>query len=321
MFELTKVIEVLNSKREVYLSLIQKVFKVDENSATNIFESEIENFKERAKTYFTAQKNKPTMSVLQGTNIFLEVLHLGLSFSKSADLIYLSKLKGTGTAVGYQPTVRGDVFMATNSGAISHISEPVIVRNTDSFKLKTNDQGRLIAHHEIDFDNQKFDYSKDFKIGYCYITYPNGDREISYTDKVKMDKSYSLSPSQSMYNDITFLQSKVIKRALHQIRKSPIHSQMSVVDEMFEEESNEVEVNNENPETSNTNTITPEASNFDFEEPEQPKPQQPEPQPEPKEEVKPELKPDPKPEPKPEPKEEPKEEPEGDGFDLNFDFE
>ncbi len=234
-FKLVEVLETLNKKRTVYLSLIQKVFNVDESMASNVFDSEIENFKERLKTYYDNEKNKPTLTVLQGTNIFLEVIHLGLSFSKSADLVYLSRLKGTGTAIGYQPTVRGEIFMATNSGSISHISEPVIVKNSEDFRLRTNEQGKLIAHHEIDFSNQSFDYSKDFKIGYCYITYPSGDREISFTDKVKMDKSYSLSPSKAMYNDITFLQSKVIRRALHQTRKATLHNQMEVVESIFEE--------------------------------------------------------------------------------------
>src|SRR5690554_3414166 len=101
-FKLTEVLETLEKKRGIYISLIQSVFKVDKDMSENIFNGELENFKERSKTYYSEQKNqKPTMSVLQGTNIFLEVIHLGLSFSKSADLIYLSRLKGTGTAVGY----------------------------------------------------------------------------------------------------------------------------------------------------------------------------------------------------------------------------
>lgn len=257
-FKLTEVLETLEKKRGIYISLIQSVFKVDKDMSENIFNGELENFKERSKTYYSEQKNqKPTMSVLQGTNIFLEVIHLGLSFSKSADLIYLSRLKGTGTAVGYQPTVRGEIFLAMNSGAISHISEPVIVKNSEPFKLKTNDEGKLIAHHEIDFENQKFDYLKDFKIGYCYITYPNGDREISYTDKVKMDKSHSMSPAKAMYNDLTFLQSKVIRRALHSIRKVALHNQMEVAEDVvFSDEEREV-IDNSNESRE---------SNFDFEE-------------------------------------------------------
>lgn len=245
-FKLEEVLDTLRKKKKVYLSLIQKVFKADEFMAENIFDSELENFKERLKTYYSSQKIKPTMNVLQGTNIFLEVLHLGLSFSTGSDLIYVSRLKGTGTAVGYQVTVRGEIYLATNSGAISHISEPVIVTNKDKFSLKTNDTGHLIANHEINLSDNQFTYA-DFKIGYCYLTYPDGSREISFTDKTKMDKSRGLSPSESMYNDTAFLQAKVIRRALKNIRKMALLNQMEVVDDVFEDDKEPIDLDFDHP--------------------------------------------------------------------------
>ena len=74
-FKLVEVLETLNKKRTVYLSLIQKVFNVDESMASNVFDSEIENFKERLKTYYDNEKNKPTLTYYKVQTFFLEVIH------------------------------------------------------------------------------------------------------------------------------------------------------------------------------------------------------------------------------------------------------
>ena len=229
-FQLTEVIDTINSKKNIYIAIIERAFKVGADQAENIFLMELENFKERSKTYYTDQKTKPTLTVLQGTNIFLEVLQQGLSFSQSSGLVYMSRLKGTGTAMGYEITVYGKMILAQQSGAISHITEPVIIRKDEvNFVIKTDEWGRLIAHHTISFsDVGDFKYS-DFKVGYCYIVYPDGTRELSFTDKNKMDKSFNLAQSKEMYNDITFLQTKVLKRAISKIRKIGLPKQMEVM--------------------------------------------------------------------------------------------
>ena len=238
-FQLTEVVDTINKKKNIYIAIIERAFNVDSEQAENIFVMELENFKERAKTYFEESNIKPTLTVLQGTNIFLEVLQQGLSFSQSSGLIYMSRLKGTGTAMGYEITVYGKIILAQASGAISHITEPIIVRKDEvDFSIKTDDNGRLIAHHTLSFtDESKFTYN-DFKVGYCYIVYPDGTRELSFTDKNKMDKSFNLAQEKNkdMYNDITFLQTKVLKRAISKIRKVGIPKQMEVVKSFVNDE-------------------------------------------------------------------------------------
>ena len=44
-----------------------------------------------------------------------------------------------------------------------------------------------------------------------------------------MDKSFNLAQSKEMYNDITFLQTKVLKRAISKIRKIGLPKQMEVM--------------------------------------------------------------------------------------------
>lgn len=239
-FKLDEVLTKIESKREVYTSLIQSTYGAEKETADNIFTSEKEAFGERLKSYFNEQhqKNKnntPTLTELQGTNIFLEVMQMGLSFAPSAGLVYVSRLKGTGTGVGYQITGKGEIFLAQKSGAIDYITEPVIVRNSEPFKIISNPDGGKVVEHSIDFDNQdNFNFEKDYKCGYVFLVYPNGDKDLRWVDKPRMEKARNLSPSKSLYNDISFLQTKVIRRALRNVRKVPfllsMHSQGDIED-------------------------------------------------------------------------------------------
>ena len=217
---LSSIASKIELKRSIYVALIRSNLAHFNSSnedkthfAEDVFTSELEAFIERIKSYANENVNKPpTLTEFQGVNIFLEVMQMGLSFAPAAGLIYLSRLKGTGTAIGYQITVKGMVFLATKAGSISHVSEVVIVRNNEPFKI-VNKENVLTVEHEMDFSASNFDYN-DFKCGYVYITYPSGDKELKWTDKATMDKAFGLSMNKAMYNDTSFLKSKVMKRAL-----------------------------------------------------------------------------------------------------------
>ena len=241
-FQLQETIQKIQTKRSIYNSLLQKNYGVNEEMANNIFNSEVEAFTERMKTYYNQEYKKnpnylPTLTVLQGTNIFLEVMQMGLSFAPAAGLVYVSRLKGTGTAVGYQVTGKGEIYLAQKSGAIDYIGDPVIVKNDETFAIKSNPDGSKYVEHEIDFSNRGFDFEKDYKVGYVFITFPGGDKDLRWVDFGRMNKARGMSPNKSLYNDISFLQTKVIRRALRNVRKTPfLMSMMSV-----EEVSNEIE--------------------------------------------------------------------------------
>lgn len=243
-WQLEEVVEKIETKRTVYNSLLQKNYGVSEEMADNIFTSEVEAFNERMKTYYNDEYatvkrrggSLPTLNVLQGTNIFLEVMQMGLSFAVGAGLVYVSRLKGTGTAVGYQITGKGEIYLAQKSGAIDYIGDPVIVRNDEKFSIKTNPDGTKYPEHEIDFSKKDFNFEKDYKCGYVFVTFPGGDKDLRWVDFGRMNKARSLSPNKSMYNDISFLQTKIIRRALRNVRKTPfLMSMMSVDDQETQE--------------------------------------------------------------------------------------
>lgn len=256
-FKLDESIKKIQSKKNVYISLVSKNYGVEPETAENIFVSELEAFSERMKTYFNSEyvKNKnntPTLSELQGTNIFLEVMQMGLSFAPAAGLVYVSRLKGTGTAVGYQITAKGEIYLAQRSGAIDYISDPVIVINSEEFQIKSNPDGTKYVDHTINFDRKEsIEFLKDYKCGYVFITFPNGDKDLRWVDFSRMKKSYDMSPGKKNYNDISFLQTKVILRALRNIRKVPFLMSMAGMPDDVVELDSEQE-NNQNEDVSNT---------------------------------------------------------------------
>ena len=214
----------IEEKRDMYISLIKSTYannkgtiEEKEDFANDVFTSELEAYIERIKTHVNEQaasnKGVPSLTERMGVNIFLEVMQQGLSFAPASNHIYLSRLKGTGTSIGYKVTVLGTIFLVKKAGTIESLSEVVIVRNDEPFKI-VNKDGQLTVEHEMTFDNKSFDYDKDFKLSYVYINYPSGHREVKWTDKATMDKARSLSPTKSLYNDISFLKTKTILRAL-----------------------------------------------------------------------------------------------------------
>lgn len=242
-FKVLDVSESIQTRKSVYMSVIQRVFNVNEDLANHIFYMELECFVERLKKYYidsttSSRPFTPTLTVLQGTNIFLEVLTMGLSFSKGKDLVYLSRLTGTGTAVGYDITVRGRIFRAIKAGSIKYISEPIIVRENDKFFLKTNELGVQVPHHEVTEFNKDFSFEKDFKLAYCFITHANNDKTLSIIDKAQMLNSYEKSNNKHIFNQQNMLRAKCIKNALKNINSNEFDYFASKIDDDDDDDTN-----------------------------------------------------------------------------------
>lgn len=232
MQTLTDIYTILKSKQQIYETIIAKSFAVTAPGATNIFEGELENFMTRLQNYLTDPKNKEaTITTAQGANIFLEVMQAGLSFSQIANHVYISRMKGTGTAVGYKVTVDGDIYQAQRSGAISHISEPVIVLNGEFFEIRQTHEGKQVANHTILFSGRPKFTLDLMQVGYVYVVYPNGDRELSWVSAERMKELRAKSPNQALYSDESFVQTKIIRHALRKVRKTPFLNTTTIADE------------------------------------------------------------------------------------------
>lgn len=242
-FPLDQINRTINAKKEIYYGIAAKTHKVDDDTAIKIMESELETYLSRLKEYWDDPMNHksgtPTLTERQGINIFLEVLQSGLSFSKTAHHIYLSRLKGTGTAVGYQPTADGLVYRAQKAGAIDHLSEPVLVQLGEEFSIRNTDQGKHVAQHVARFDGRPAFSFDNFLVGYIYIVYPNGDRELSWISKNRLAEYRAKSPSKYLYNDESFIQTKVIKHALRKVRKTDFMMQLQAEDDEVVQENME----------------------------------------------------------------------------------
>lgn len=246
-FPFKEISEKIEAKRDVYISLIRSTFNfssVNDDEKTQIssdkFTAEKELYIERLKSYYIDSledhKSKggvmPTLSVFQGVNIFLEVLQSGLSFSETSNHIYLAVMIGSRGEVAWKLTSDAVVYMAQRVGAISHISDVVIVRNDEDFEVY-NDNGEFKVKHSLKLDTNEINYEKDFLCGYVYVVYPTGFRELRLINRQQMDDAYKMSQRKENYNKISMLKSKVVNRALRFDRKVVIESMVNSSSKMI----------------------------------------------------------------------------------------
>lgn len=240
-FPFKEISEKIEAKREIYISLIRSTFNfssVNYEEKTRIandkFTAEKELYIERLKDYYidSLEEHKtkggamPTLSVFQGVNIFLEVIQSGLSFSEVSNHIYLAVMVGSRGEVTWKMTSDAVVYMAQRVGAISNISDVVIVRNDEDFEV-FNEDGEFKVKHSLKFDANEIDYSRDFLCGYVYVIYPSGYRELRLVNRQQMDDAYKMSRKPENYNKISMLKSKVVKRSLRFDRKIVIESMVN----------------------------------------------------------------------------------------------
>lgn len=240
-----KIKEKIEGKRDVYLSIIAKSHECDLTRAEQILDSELEMYVVRL--FNALEKDKGSqITVAKGVNIFIECMQSGLSISESSGHVYITRLKGSGTSLAMQVTIDGDIYLAQKAGAIHHLTEPVIVRNGDDFKIVNTPDGRQIAIGEISFDEQKKFILSDMKVGYVYIVYPNGDRELSWINRARLEEYQKKSQTPGMYNDESFIQTKILKHALRKVSKTAI--MRTKTNESYEVMAQNREIENDYPE-------------------------------------------------------------------------
>ncbi len=242
-FPFKEISEKIEAKRDIYISLIRSTFNfssVNDEEKTRIasdkFTAEKELYIERLKSYYIdsleEHKSKgsamPTLSVFQGVNIFMEVIQTGLSFSETSNHIYLAVMIGSRGEVAWKLTSDAVVYMSQRVGAISHISDVVVVRKDEDFEVY-NEDGEFKVKHSLKFDSEDINYERDFLCGYVYVIYPSGYRELRMVNRQQMDDAYKMSNRKSNYNKISMLKSKVVKRALRFDRKTTIESMVNTM--------------------------------------------------------------------------------------------
>ena len=240
-FPFKEIREKIEEKRDIYISLIKsnttylnQSEEEKESIANDLFTAELEMYIQRLKVYYfeCLEENKskgsamPTLSIFQGVNIFLEVLQTGLSFSETSNHIYLAQMIGSRGEVAWKYTADAVVFLCQRSGAISHISDVIIVSKNEDFEVY-NENGEFKVKHSLKQLPDDFNYERDFLCGYVYVIYPSGYRELRMVNRKQMDDAYKMSRRKQNYNMISMLKSKTVKRALRFDRKITIQNMVN----------------------------------------------------------------------------------------------
>lgn len=240
-FPFKEIREKIEEKRDIYISLIKsnttylnQSEEEKESIANDLFTAELEMYIQRLKVYYfeCLEENKskgsamPTLSIFQGVNIFLEVLQTGLSFSETSNHIYLAQMIGSRGEVAWKYTADAVVFLCQRSGAISHISDVIIVSKYEDIEVY-NENGEFKVRHTLEPLPDDFNYERDFLCAYLYVIYPSGYRELRMVNRKQMDDAYKMSRRKQNYNMISMLKSKTVKRALRFDRKITIQNMVN----------------------------------------------------------------------------------------------
>lgn len=240
-FPFKEIREKIEEKRDIYISLIKsnttylnQSEEEKESIANDLFTAELEMYIQRLKVYYfeCLEENKskgsamPTLSIFQGVNIFLEVLQTGLSFSETSNHIYLAQMIGSRGEVAWKYTADAVVFLCQRSGAISHISDVIIVSKNEDIEVY-NEDGEFKIRHTLEPLPDDFNYERDFLCAYLYVIYPSGYRELRMVNRKQMDDAYKMSRRKQNYNMISMLKSKTVKRALRFDRKITIQNMVN----------------------------------------------------------------------------------------------
>lgn len=233
--DLAGIYQAITQKADAYKAIIASAHACSPEMSQDIFDGQLETYMQRLQRYLEDPANHktgtPTLSLSQGQNIFLEVMQAGLSFSQVADHIYLSRLKGTGMAIGYQVTAKGLIYLAQKSGVISHASEVMLVLHGEPFRIRNTEDGRLVADHIAYFENRPPFSFDGFSVGYVYIHYPNGARELHYVTQSQLATQRAKSTKPSNYDGERFVKTKIIKAALANVPRTPQLSKAMDTDE------------------------------------------------------------------------------------------
>lgn len=218
-----------------FTRLVGAVTRLPADRAAEIYELEKFHFLREI-----GEKNLGDASQISAMGVFLEVVSNGLSFASGAKHVYImTRNVNVGTRdqpqwekrLQWSPTPDGVIFQCQRSGAIDHVTKPVMVYDGEPIKMR-NVNGMLQIDHEPNPMRPK-----DAKLvgGYVYVVYKNS-REAFWMDlnDVERLKGYSAKNNRSaganaLYSsgpggtiDIGFFGAKLIKHALKNVRKNSI---------------------------------------------------------------------------------------------------
>lgn len=229
-----------------FKKMFMAVHKVDEQSATQMFEVEKFSFLKEVN-----ERGLIDVTPISAMGVFLDITSNGLSFGSSAKHVYLMTRNVKNAAGGYEKRLvystspDGKIYQAQRSGAIDYVTKPVLIYEGDDFGISTNEHGEQIIRHTIKFPRA----SQKIIAGYVYTVYKGGKREPFWMDvnDIERLKGYSaknngrsgqpgtanaLYTSNSGQIDTGFFSSKLISFALKNVRKSALPSQYEVQGEV-----------------------------------------------------------------------------------------
>jgi len=233
------VLEQIQKKEDTYKAIVAEGWKCKGEKADAIYSTQLTTFIKRLDMYLnhTVHKKEPKITVAQGCNIFFQVMALGLSFSEDMKHVYLGTLPGGGGYVCHQIARDGYVYMARRSGQVKNISEVGFVYKVGKGEQPqgyiTVENGRhKLVHHRVDM--RKFSLDA-LEFAYVFLERPNGVMEVKWTTGERLLELREKSTLKNMYDDESFIKTKVTKNALKGIIKLPSDP---AVDEAIEYEDN-----------------------------------------------------------------------------------
>lgn len=226
---LDQIKEKIEGKESIYIDIISKAHDCTVTKAKQIFNAELETYIIRVyKVLNTPDKNDvyPQITVAIGVNIFLEAMQDGLSLSATSNHVYIARMKGSGINIAMQVTIDGKIYKAQKVGAIDHLSEPVIVMKDEDFKITNTADGRQLVVGDITFDTKEKFRIENMKVGYVYIIYHNGERELTWITGERLKELQGKSQNPTQYNDESMIQTKILAHALRKVRKSQFYKEI-----------------------------------------------------------------------------------------------
>ena len=219
---------------EKFAYVIGQVYSKDQSASMGVYEQERLNFLKKVGESTSIPENV-TMASVQG--VFMEVVTNGLSFSNTADLVYLKtrNIKNRAgqweTRLFYQPSPKGNIYLTEQAGSITNCSEPISVLYSDQFECGTKKDGTKYLEHKKIYPKT----DKRIMCVYCWVTLPNGTKEPFWLDEDDMERLKGFSAKErkgeanALYRsglngqpDEGFWKSKVINFALKNKRKKAL---------------------------------------------------------------------------------------------------
>jgi len=251
-----------------WISTFSKIHRVDESTATTVFERESLYWRKAV----SASDNLQKCTKLTLYSAFMEMAVNGLSLQPGSKSECF--LESRGTKAGKTPdgkeiyinlcyvriTAYGELNMRIMSGQIIRMKNPIVIYKGDHFQPLTNNRGELIVEYKPNIPRTSTEI-----IG-CWvcIELPGGSLDFKWLllDDIDRLKKYAANGNytNALYTkenggiDPGFLEAKTIKHAMRAYTKLRVGENVSMDDEIEEVETTDVGQPYGNPIPKNENT-------------------------------------------------------------------